>query len=298
MKKIFLLILLSASFTYGQTGGKTGLSFLELGFGARNSAMADLGTVTSSGASAQAYNPAILAFNTQPQVLFNHNTLLFDVSNQIMGANFNLFGIPFGAIVQTTSINDIEIRLNPGEPIARFNAHYFMAGISSGLPITGNLSAGLTVKYIYEELFTDNSNGAAVDLGLYYKDIVDGLNLGIAYRHLGTMNDLKSEATPLPENLRLGASYSFSAPALYSDINVAVGILKYTSASNAHLQAAGEIVIKKFLSLRAGYISGFDSKSLTAGAGIRWGNFNFDYSIIPYKYDLGNSNIVSISFDF
>lgn len=298
MKKILLLFLLLGTYTFGQTGGKTGLSFLELGFGARNSAMADLGVVTASGASSAAYNPAILPFSEQPQVLFNHNTLLFDVSNQIIGANFNLFGLPFGAIVQTTSINDIEIRLNPGEPVAKFNAHYFMAGISSGIAITDKISAGLTVKYVYEELFTDNSNGVAFDLGVYYKNIIDGLNIGASFRHLGSMNDLKSEATPLPENLRLGASYSFAAPAIYSDFNLACGILKYSSSTNIHFQTAGEIVIKKFLSLRAGYVSGFDSKSITAGAGIKWGNFSFDYSIIPYKYDLGNSNIVSISFDF
>lgn len=298
MKKITVLLLVLSINVFGQTGGKTGLSFLELGFGARNSALADLGVVTGTGASAQVYNPALVAFNTSPQIIFNHQTLLFDISNQAIGTNFTLGTIPVAAIVQTTSISDIEVRLTPGEPIAKFNAHYFMAGISAGYEFFNNFSAGITVKYIYEELFSDNSSGAAFDFGIYYKNLFEGFNVGASYRHLGSMNDLKSEASPLPENLRIGAAYNFTMPSLYSDFQISGGYLKYSADAVNHLQAAGEIRIKKFLSLRAGYITGFDSRNLTAGAGVCWGRFNFDYALIPYKYDLGNSHTISISYDF
>jgi len=298
MKKLTVLFLLLSVNIFSQTGGKTGLSFLELGFGGRNNALADLGVVTASGASAQAYNPALLTSAGGPQILFSHQSLLFDVSNQTIGANFSLGSIPFAAVVQTTSINDIEVRVAPGDPISTFNVHYFMAGISTGYEIIKNLSAGITVKYIYEELFSDNSNGTAFDMGIYYKNIIDGLNIGASYRNLGSMNDLRTEATPLPENLRLGASYNFSLPSVYSDFQLSAGLLRYSSDAVSHLQAAGEICIKKFLSIRGGYISGFDSKNITAGAGIKWGSFNFDYALIPYKYDLGNSHTISVSFDF
>lgn len=298
MKKTIALLLVLSINVFSQTGGKTGLSFLELGFGGRNSAMADLGVITGSGASSQIYNPALLTENKVPQIMFNHQSLMFDVSNQIIGVNFSLGNIPFAAAVQTTSISDIEVRLVPGEPIAKFNAHYFMANISTGYEILNNLSAGISVKYIYEDLFTDNSNGIGVDFGLYYKDLIKGLNFGAAYRHLGSMNNLRSEATPMPENLRLGAVYNFDFETLSSGIQLACGYLKYTDADNSHFQVAGEIVIKKALALRCGYITGFDTKDLTAGAGINWGNFNFDYAFIPYKYDLGNSHTISVSYDF
>jgi hypothetical protein len=298
MKKITALLLVLSINVFGQTGGKTGLSFLELGFGGRNAAMADLGVVTGTGASSQIYNPALIAENNVPQIMFNHQSLMFDVSNQIIGANFSLWNIPLAAVVQTTSISDIEVRLTPGDPIAKFNAHYFMAGISTGYEILNNLSAGITVKYIYEDLFTDNATGVGFDFGLYYKNLFKGLSLGASYRQLGSMNNLRSEATPLPENFRLGALYNFNFESLSSGIQLACGYLKYNSSGENHFQMAGEIVIKKSLALRCGYVTGFDSKSLTAGAGINWGSFNFDYAFIPYKYDLGNSHTISVSYDF
>ena len=223
---------------------------------------------------------------------------MFDVSNQIIGGSFSLWNIPVAMAVQTTSISDIEIRLTPGEPISKFNAHYFMANISTGYEIFSNLSAGISVKYIYEELFTDNSNGIGFDFGLYYKDLIDGLNIGASYRQVGSMNDLRNEPSPLPENLRLGASYNFAFKPLSADLQLACGYLKYSKADENHLQFAGEILIKKSLALRCGYVTGFDSKNLTAGAGINWGRFNFDYAFMPYKYDLGNSHTISVSYDF
>lgn len=298
MKKIILAVLILTINIAAQTGGKTGLSFLELGFGARNIALADLGVVVSKGASSQIYNPALLTQSAEPQVLFNHQTLFFDVSNQMIGANFRLADIPVAVAFQTTSISDIEVRLTPGEPISRFNAHYFMANISTAYEILNNLSAGVSVKYIYEDLFTDNSDGIGLDLGLFYKDLFDGLNLGASYRQIGSMSDLRNEATPLPENFRFGASYNFKFQPLYSDFQVSAGYLKYSASSDSHFQVAGEIIIKNSLALRLGYVTGFDSKDLTAGAGVNWGRFNFDYSFQPYKYDLGNSHIISISYDF
>ncbi len=298
MKKFTLAFLLISASVFGQTGGKTGLSFLELGFGARNMAMGDLGVITGTGASAQIYNPALLALNSNPQILFNHQTLLFDVSNQIIGANFSLGNIPVSAAVQTTSIDDIEVRLNPGDPIAKFNAHYFMANVSAGYELFANFSAGISIKYVYEELFTDNANGMGIDLGVLYKDLFKGFNVGASYRHIGSMNNLRYEATPLPENLRIGASYNFSLESIYSDIQLACGYLKYSAVNESHFQLGGELTIKNTLSLRAGYITGFDAKDITAGAGIKWGSFNFDYAFIPYKYDLGNSHTISVSYNF
>ena len=298
MKKTIFAFLFISINMFAQTGGKTGLSFLELGFGARNSSLADLGVVLATGASAQAYNPALLNFTSNPQIMFNHQTLFFDVSNQIIGSNFSLGNIPVAIAVQTTSINDIEVRLVPGEPISRFNVHYFAANVSTAYEILKNFSAGISIKYVYEELFTDNSDGIGFDLGLFYRNLFDGFNIGASYRHIGSMNNLRNEATPLPENFRFGASYNFGFQPLYSDIQIAMGYLKYTASSDIHFQAAGEIIIKKSLALRLGYITGFDSKNLTAGAGVNWGRFNFDYSFVPYKYDLGNSHTISISYDF
>lgn len=59
MKKIILLFVISSVAVFSQSAGKTGLSFLKYGFGARNIAMGDAGTALSNDLTGLFYNPAV-----------------------------------------------------------------------------------------------------------------------------------------------------------------------------------------------------------------------------------------------
>ena len=298
MKKSILVILLMAINVFAQSAGNSGLSFLKLGFGARNIAMSDLGVVAANDLTAFNYNPSLIAINRKTQLSFTHNSLFQDLSSEMLAGSISIFNLPVVFGINTTSVSDIEIRTKPGEPDATFNAHFFSASISTAHKIIENLYGGVSLKYLYENLYTDDATGIAFDFGFTYQDLIDGLSLGTSLRNIGSMTELRSQSTVLPSDLRIGAAYDYSLPAVNLDLTAVAGIQKYTDTNDSHLHLGGEAVYNNTFAVRLGYMSGYDSKSITAGFGLYWKGLNLDYAYVPVKYGLGDSHIISFIYTF
>ncbi|MFH1196896.1 MAG: PorV/PorQ family protein [bacterium] len=294
----FLLLLFTASSIMAQSAGTSGLSFLKMGFGARNIAMGDLGVVTATDASALNYNPALLGKFTNSQIMITHNEWIQDVRSEQLGASFSLFNIPFAVGINTTSISDIEVRTKPGEPLTTFNAHYFYGSLSTGFETVENLFFGMTIKYLYEGMYSDESTGIGYDFGLLYENVINGLNLGASIKNLGSMDVLRGEETKLPVDLRAAAAYNFTLESINSKIVALGGIQKYTSTDDLHIHTGAEILYNDLLALRLGYLTGYDSRGLTSGLGILWNSISFDYAFTPFSYDLGSSHTISLMYTF
>jgi len=296
MKKYILLLLISTSL-FAQSAGETGLSFLKIGFGARNIALGDIGVVSANDVTALNYNPALLSNYKTQQISLSHSEWMQDVRSELLGASFSMFNIPFAVGINTTQISNIEIRTRPGIAQSTFNANYFFVSFSTGFKIADKLSVGATIKYLSENLLTDQANGTGFDFGLYYKDVIPNLNLGASIRNLGSMNALRNQETQLPVDLRIGADYIYEFSKINSSLYFAGGFQKYKS-SDSHLNFGTEFLYKHQFAFRIGYMSGYDSKSITTGIGLKLNHFNFDYSFTPQKYELGSSHIISIMFTF
>lgn len=295
MKKIYLIILLCTVQSFAQSVGESGLAFLKHGFGARNIAMGDFGVASANDLTALNYNPALLVEN-KSQLNFSHNSLFQDMSSEMLGVSFSAFGLPFAVGVNTTSVTGIEVRTMPGEADGTFDAHYFYGSLSSAYAITEKLAAGATVKYIYESMYSDEATGLAFDIGLAYKNLVNGLTLGASLKNIGSMNSLRSESTELPNDLSIGASYDF----MLSDFRLTAtgGFQEYLKESKAHAHFGGEVSYKENFALRIGYLSGYDSKNISTGFGVIWKSLNLDYAYVPVKYGLGDSHILSLTYTF
>lgn len=295
--RIIIIIFLSASISFAQTAGKSGLSFLKIGFGARNIALADNGTSLANDVTALFYNPARLSGDNLSQIFFMHNEWIQDVKSELFGMKFTLFDVPFGIGINSTKISDIEVRTKPGDPIASFNAQYFFSSISTGFNLTNGINFGITAKYIYEDMFTEDSQGWGIDIGSTYL-FDENLNFSLAIRNIGVMNKLKSESSKLPSELRLGPSYSFSINEYKLDINLGLELQKYFSSDDMHINSAAELCYDKLLAIRVGYLTFYESKSVTAGLGIMWKNLNLDYAITPFTLQLGIGHSISLSYKF
>lgn len=297
MKKHFILIILVvfSGFSIAQTAGNSGLSFLKLGFGARNIAMGDLGVSGANDVTALFYNPANLSKFESAQVLLTHNELIQDLRSELIGASFTIANIPFAVGVNTTSVSDIEVRTKPGDPVSTFNANYFYGSLSTGFSVYKNISVGASVKYIYEGMFSDEATGYGIDFGAAYDNIIQDLNFGISIRNIGSMHVLRTEATELPVDFRAGFSYDYDIPNWNFDLKTVAGIQKYSATEDIHIHGGLEFTDNTF-ALRLGYATGYESKGISAGVGVKWKFMNFDYAFAPYSYDLGNAHIISVMF--
>lgn len=298
MIKIFLFLLVSGTISFAQSAGNSGLSFLKFGFGARNIAMADAGTVGSNDLTALHYNPAKLTLNDHNEILFMHNEWIQDVRSEMLGVKSFLFGIPFALGFNVTTISDIEIRTKPGEPESTFDANYFSASLSTGFNLSSEISTGITAKYLYEGLLSDEATGFGVDLGLHYVTPIEKLTASAVLKNIGSMNALRNEKTKLPAEFRVGGAYNFDLGENKFDVISVLELQKYLDADDIHINLGAEVFYDNLIALRVGYQSGWESRGFTGGLGLRWGNLGFDYAFLPFSLGLGSANLFSLQFKF
>ena len=297
MFKTLLLVLVSFAAVFAQSAGNSGMAFLKMGFGARNIAMGDAGAAAANDVTALFYNPARLSDQTGNEILLMHNEWIQGVKSEILGIRTSVWSLPLAFGFNVTSINDIQVRtIASAEPISTFNANYFFGSVSTGFNVYDNLSAGLSVRYLYEGLYTDEAAGWGFDFGFNYTTPVNGLTASAVIKNLGFMSKLKNEKTKLPSEFRIGPAYSFNLLNDKFSITTAAEFQKYLPTNDSHFNLGVELLYDKLIALRGGYQSGYDTKSFTGGFGLYWGNFGFDYAFQPLG--LGDANMFSIRFKF
>ena len=299
MRKIFLIVLILPVCLFAQSAGNSGLSFLKLGFGARNIAMGNVGAAVSNDVSALFYNPANLVNSSANEILLMHNSWIQGINSEVLGVKTTIWGFPVAAGFDVTSINDIEVRTrSTALPDSKFNANYFFGSLSTGFNLTDNFAFGLSLKYLYEGLYVDEATGYGFDFGLNYSSPIEGLSAVAVVKNLGSMNKLKNESTKLPSEFSAGPAYKFYFSHNMFEVTAAAEIQKYFDENILHSDWGLEIVYNDLIAFRGGYQTGFLSKSFTAGMGIMWGTLSFDYAFQPFNYGLGSANIFSLQFKF
>jgi len=297
--KSILILLIPFLSLYAQSAGKTGLSFLKFGFGARNIAMGDAGAAGSRDVTSLFYNPSKLPLVAGTEFMFMHNEWIQDVRSELIGVKFDLLGLPLGVGFNVTTIGNIEVRSGAvPEPESTFDAHYFFGSLSTGFNITDNISAGGSIKYLYEGMLVDESTGLGFDIGLNYFTPLQGLSVSAAVRNLGSMNKLREEETKLPSEFRIGPAYNFILNDSKFEIGAAAELQKYFEVDDIHLNFGAEVVYNNLIALRGGYQSGYESKNFTGGLGLKWGSLSFDYALSPFSFGLGSGHSVSLNFKF
>ena len=296
IKRIIIAFIFSGTI-FAQSAGNNGLTFLKTGFGARNIAMGDIGNL-SGGISSVYYNPALVAESGSKSVEAAFNNLVMDATASMMGIGFELLGLDFGVTINTTNIGNIEVRQIAGESVSDFDAHYFAGGITTGFEIMENLSLGGTAKYLYENIFSDEASGWGFDLGAVYHTNLKGLSFGASLRNLGSLSELRNESTVLPLDLRFVSEYNYGKVIENFEADFVAGVQKYLKEDDSHIHLGAELNYKHIVKLRGGYITGYETKGLTAGLGIDWISLSFGYAFLPFDYDLGSTHTISLSYSF
>ena len=168
--------------------GGAGAQFLVLGGGCRSVALGGAYVALAEGIDALYSNPGGLTSLDAPTFAFSHGELFADMhlenvafATPTMGGVVGISGVGFlSGKMRRTTFEDQE-----GESGETFSANDFAFGLSYARMMTDKFTAGLTFKYINQNIDKVHANGWAFDMGGTYSVGVGNLQLGFSIRNFG-----------------------------------------------------------------------------------------------------------------
>jgi long-subunit fatty acid transport protein len=272
----------------------SGLSFLKIGVGGRATGMAEAFTAVTDDATATYWNPAGLM-----QVRGNHLSLTHNEWFEDIRSEFVAFALPkntyaLGFSLNSTNVSGIELRSNlPNvQPISTFDAHDLSLGISYARMLNPNITLGVTLKYIYEKIYIEETSGLAGDFGFIYTFNPVPVQVGAVVQNIGFMSKFKRESPSLPQVFRLGMAYKPPKKLLNGSWILASDWVVDNDA-HSHLNLGIEYRVQKFLAIRLGYQTGFEMKQYHFGFGLVSGRLLLDYGYVPLTQNFGQGHRIT-----
>jgi hypothetical protein len=293
--------------------GTVAAPFLEIGVGARASALGGAFTAIADDPSALYWNPAGIARLPGIGFTFNYSNWLAGLDFSYVGAVASFGGMgAVGASVTYLDYGDQPVRtINLPEGTGElYGANDFALGLVVAMNLTDRFSIGLGGKYIRQRLWNEMAQGFAIDLGVLYNTPLRGLQLGGSITNFGTdmrmdgrdlirpididpnnfNNDrinakLQTDAFPLPLLFRFGIAYKLFDTATQK-LTLATDLL-HPSSNSESINVGVEYTFSRVLSLRLGYDSLFQRDNiagLTFGAGIRVRQLGSFFLTADYVY--------------
>ena len=295
MKIKFILVFCFCYYNLFAQGNYSGLKFL-VNTDSRINSLGETRAINSIGASALLGNPSAMNQSSKSEIQIGVIKSIQDISSQSLlfkSQTSKQFSLGFSLV--NYKISDIEIREVPGEPLGTFSSQYISAGIAGAYTLLPYLDVGLNAKLIYEKIYVEDATGFAIDIGAYYK-LSNDIHLACTFNNIGKMSLLYEERTTLPLSANVGAAYLFD---LYQFFNkVSLEYCNYIEDKTNHVSFSVESIYNDLISLRLGYITGFESKNFSAGLGIKYSDFILNYGYVPYSYNLGTHHSLSINYSF
>jgi hypothetical protein len=243
------------------------------------------------------HNPALLAFSEQSQAAFAYSDWLLDLSLQSGALLFDYSKFSAALSFNSFTTPDIERRVLPSDqPLETFSAHDMAAGLSLSCLIRHNLSLGVTGRFLYQQIYVEEASGLSADLGVAYHPAIFPITFAAALRNIGKMNELQQEETPLPSNIGAGVSGQILAHQDFALQGLADALIYFDDDLRIHAGLEGSY--KNLLFLRLGYQTGSELRKISAGAGLSWTRFAFDYAYQPLSEDFEASHRFTLSITF
>lgn len=331
---LILVLIFVANTAFGQLGGSSTYSFLDMTTSARNAAMGGDQIAVKDGDLDMLYmNPSILDSSM-------HMQLVTDFTNFYGGINYGYIGYAhtfnkignMGFGVMYANYGQFTRADVNGTTQGNFSANETLLHATYARGFGKYFSAGAQFKLIYSQLAEFNSFGMAFDLGTTFHH-PKNWTVSLVARNLGTQLKpyVAGQYEPLPLSLDLGVSHKLK----YLPLRLSLTIvdlqkpdLTYRDPTNSepevdpltgevneykvnigdaimrHLVFSTELTIARRIFIRAGYNYGrrqeFKVASKPATVGFSWGigikvnRFTISYSRATYHL-AGGTNQISIS---
>jgi hypothetical protein len=306
----------------GQRVGTASGTFLEIGAGARGAAMSGAFASIADDATSTQWNPAGLIRVEERQVTFSLVEWPADIAYSYVCAAYPVqtlngtLGFQFGTL--GTEMDETTEYFPEGTG-RQFRFSDWVAGLSFAKRFTDKFSAGMTLKYVREELGTEiggpTMSSWLLDAGTWYDVGWGTMRLGVALlnfgpelrpgghyraaRSGGPTGPIQYESYSPPTTFKAGIAVD---PVRRDDWRLTTVLEMNHPADNVEtLLLGGELWIRETLALRAGYDTNADELKFSAGAGIQ-GSFGPAEGTIDYAYTegeyLGRIDRVSVGLRF
>jgi hypothetical protein len=296
MMKLKLVFFLLVPFAVFAQGSSTGSTQLTLPFQARTASLSNAVVAHPSSFAAFAINPAALGMSERTEILLSHAEWIQDMQLEFIGVRLPQSFGTLAFSVFSTSVGGIELRDKPGPPDGIFTARFAALQGSYANQLFDDVTVGATIKYLYEKIFVDETNGYAFDVGLHYRTPFEGVTAGLAMTNIGRMATLRNEHVSLPTQLRAGAAWVHTVGD-YSLLS-SVDLEQFTRLGSLNVLAGIEVTYAETLALRFGLNPGHDTRTVSGGIGIFYRLFKLEYGYVPFSSGLGRAHILSLGFVF
>lgn len=325
---------LSAQFDSNVSGvGTTSASFLEIGVSARAMGMGGAYTSVIDGPAALSYNPANIVWLNGTQVEFMHNQWFIDAYHDFVGVVIPLSGLRSSIGFQYVGLNygDQPVRtINRPEGTGElYSAGDYSLGITLAKALTDRFSFGLSLKYIEERIWNTRGSAQAIDMGIFYRSQLEGLQVGMSISNFGSEIKLigrdldttvdpeddnenvdnvpttyQTDSYPLPILFRAGLSYKMKLGSV-GNLLTTIDVL-HPSNTTESINIGSEFGFQNMFYIRAGYNNLFEENAengVTIGGGLdmffqndSWG-LRLDYAYADWGM-LGYSSRISLGLVF
>jgi len=297
-----LITLLPVNAAAGDVG-EAGALFLRAGMGARASGMGEAFTAVAEDASATYWNPGAMSAVLGTNLLFMHNEFFQSIRLEQAAltheTDYGTFGLSFTGLYmdQMDRYEDTPSAV----PLGAFSAYDVAVAVGYSRYLLPNLSAGVTAKWIYENIDESTAKGYAFDVGLYHISMIKGVKFSGVLTNLGPPlkfedDQFVGDQFDLPRAGKIGVSYERKLPNVRGGLLATLDIV-VPNDGKAKQHIGAEYNYLKRLFVRAGYKAGYDSQGPTFGLGVTYRKFTLDYAVLIIANDLGDSHRIGFVLD-
>jgi hypothetical protein len=269
--------------------------------GARAAGMGEAFTAVAEDASATYWNPGAMAAVLGTNLVFMHNEFFQSIRLEQAAltheTDFGTFGLSFTGLYmgEMDRYEDTPSAM----PLGTFSAYDVSFALGYSRYLLPNLSAGLTAKWIYENIDESTAKGYAFDLGLYHVSMLPGVKFSGVLANVGPPLKFEDdrfvgEEFDLPRAAKIGVSYERKLPSARGGILATLDVV-FPNDGKAKQHIGAEYNYLKRLFVRGGYKAGYDSQGATFGVGVTYHKFTLDYAVLLVANDLGDSHRIGFT---
>jgi hypothetical protein len=292
--------------------GTSGAQFLQIPVGARPAAMGGAYISQANDAAALFWNPAGIVHVPSHEVLFGHTSWWATIELSHAAYVYTMDDVgSFGVGVTALTMDKMEVttELEPEGTGAFFDARDLMIGVTFARKLTDDFSAGVTAKYIHQQIWNESAAGVAFDVGTQYRIGFRDLTIAMSMTNFGpdmtysgldlnrkvdenpaqpnnrlTPAQLAPEGYPLPLHFQVGLSMTAVST---EDLALVVAAdVTHPNDNDERINAGAELQVMNYLFLRGGYRFGYDTETASLGAGVKAplgaAKLSFDYAFALY----------------